>query len=384
LLGSSGRVDGGGEPVRIGIVGSRGFPYVYSGYETFVAHLARGLVQRGHEVVVYCHRELFEDRPAEVDGVSLVYAPGIRSKTLSQLTHSLTSTLHVITRGLDLVLYVNSSNGPFGPLLRILRIPSAINVDGLEWLRPKWAGMGARYFRWASRMAARSFDEVVTDAEAMAQIYEQEFGRSSTTIAYGATPRFAEHPELLDRFGLTPDEYFLVVGRLIPDNNADLIVEAFAQTSTRRKLVVVGDVPYADEFSRRVKSVSDERVVFTGYVRDQELLGELYCNCYAYIHGHQFGGTNPTLLQALATGSCILALDTPFTREVLDGDEHGIYFPKDVDSAAALISEIDADECTVKAKRQTARDRIAEAYTWDSVVDKYVRLFERMIAGTAR
>jgi glycosyltransferase involved in cell wall biosynthesis len=251
-------------------------------------------------------------------------------------------------------------------------------------LRPKWAGLGARYFWWSSWLAARCFDQIISDADAMARIYEEEFSRSSTTISYGATPSFAERPELLKSFGLRPKEYYLVVGRLIPDNNADLIVEAFTRTETSRKLVVVGDVPYPDEYSRRVKGVSDSRIVFTGYVHDQDVLSELYCNCYAYVHGHEFGGTNPTLLQALATGNCVLALDTPFTREVLADEEHGLYFHKNADSVAAAIMRVDSDEATVLAKRCIARDRIQEAYTWESIVDKYEDLLLSMVTGSRR
>ena len=365
--------------MRIAIIGSRGFPYVYSGYETFVTHLAPGLATRGHEVTVYCHRELFDSRPEEVDGVRLVYAPGLRSKSLSQLTHSLTSTLHFLLRRADVAFYVNSANGPFGPLLRLFGVPCAINVDGMEWLRPKWAGLGGRYFRWASWMAARSFREIVTDAEAMGRIYQKEFGRGSTVIRYGATPARSSSPELLEEFGLAPGEYLLVVGRLIPDNNADLLVEAFSRTDSRRKLVVVGDVPYEDAYARRVREVSDNRVVFTGYVRDQDVLRELYCNCYAYMHGHEFGGTNPTLLQALATGCCVLALDTPFTREVLENEKHGLFFHKNVASAVSALGRIEREEDLVKAKRLTARDRICEAYTWDSIVDAYETLFSQMV-----
>ena len=356
---------------------------MYSGYETFVTHLVPGLVERGHEVIVYCQRELFEARPAMVGGVRLVYVPGIQSKSLSQLSHSLVATLDLLFRRVDVVLYVNSANGPFGPILRIFGKPCVINVDGLEWLRPKWKGLGARYFRLASWIAARTFDEIVTDAQEMARVYEREFQRSSTTIAYGATPRYSERPELVTEFGLTPGEYFLVVGRLIPDNNADLIVSAFAQSETSRKLVVVGDVPYQDSFAEGIRRVQDDRVVFTGYVTDQELLNELYCNCYVYIHGHEFGGTNPTALQALATGSCVLALDTPFTREVLDGERHGVFFPKTMAGAVAAIRRVDSDADLVSSMRTRARERIDKAYTWSSIVDAYDELLRSLAPAAA-
>jgi glycosyltransferase involved in cell wall biosynthesis len=286
--------------------------------------------------------------------------------------------LHVVLARYDVALYLNSANGPFGALLRASRTRSAINVDGLEWLRPKWRGIGARYFRFASRLATRFFDEIVTDARAMAAVYEREFGSRSTTIAYGSTPTRSTAPERLSEFGLVARDYYLIVGRLIPDNNADLLVRGFCASESKRKLVIVGDTPYHDDFAQSVRSIRDDRLIFTGYVRDQELLRELYCNAHAYLHGHEFGGTNPSLLHALAAGCCVLALDTPFSREVLENDEHGIYFQKTEASVRETISRIDCDEARVETLRARARDRVSRAYTWESVVDDYEKLLLRL------
>ncbi len=360
--------------MHVAIVGSRGYPYVYSGYETFVAELAPRLVARGHRVTVYCHREVFDCHPAEVKGVRLIYTGGLKGKSLTQMTHSLTASLTLLWRlrdRPDAVLFVNSANGPFGALMKAAWIPSAINVDGLEWLRPKWRGLGALYFRLASRLATWTFDLLITDARAMADVYAAQFGARSTVIAYGAEPAWSESKSDVRELGLDPGEYFLVVGRLVPDNNADLLLQGFAQSGTRRKLVVVGDVPYQDAYAASVRALGDERTVFLGYVRDRRLLTELYCNAYAYLHGHEFGGTNPTLLTALATGCCVLALDTPFSREVLDGDRHGLYFGKTAESVAAAIAVADQDRGLVEGYRAHARDRITSAYTWERITDQY-------------
>ena len=240
--------------MKIGIAGSRGYPYVYSGYETFVKELAEGLQRRGHEVIVYAHRELFAERPAVVNGIRVVYVPGVRSKTLSQLTHSGLSTVAALVARPDVLLFVNSANGPFGALTRLFRVRSAINVDGMEWLRPKWQGLGRVYFRWASRQATRWFDAVVSDSVRMSEIYEREFGVRAETIAYGAHPPAAADPALLAQRGLQPGDYYLVVGRLIPDNNLDTILSGFVKSRSPRKLAVVGDVPYDDPYASREKA----------------------------------------------------------------------------------------------------------------------------------
>src|SRR5689334_22932049 len=254
--------------MKIAIIGSRGFPYVYSGYETFVSEVAPRLEKENIEVHVYCHRQLFKQRPKEVKGVKLHYVPSIRTKSLSQWSNSFLSTLHALFRKYDVILYVNSANGIFGILTSIFGKKTAINVDGLEWLRPKWKGLGTKVFYFSSKMATRWMDRIITDAEAMREIYLQEFKTDSTVIAYGANIRYSRQPELIRKWNLEPNSYYLIVGRLIPDNNALLILEEFVQSSTNKKLVIVGDVPYRDEYATNIKKIKDERIIFTGYITD--------------------------------------------------------------------------------------------------------------------
>ncbi len=365
--------------MHVAIVGSRGYPYSYSGYETFVAALAPRLVERGHEVSVYCHRPLFRDRPSQVRGVRLIYVPTIRQKSLSQLSNSALSTLHLSLRERpDVALFVNSANGPFGYVLRLAGIPCCINVDGLEWLRPKWRGLGARYFKWASKVATRAFDVIIADADAMADVYRREFASESTTIAYGAAVAESTEPDRVRTFGVAPGEYFLVVARLVPDNNGDLIVRGFTRSSVRRKLLVVGSVPYEDAYASAVRKAGDERVIFAGHVSDQDTLKELFCNSYAYVHAHEYGGTNPALLTALGAGCAVAALDTPFNREMLAETKHGVYFDKTEASVSQVLETLEAEPQLVAGMRATARDRIRERYTWDRIIDQYEAMLQRL------
>jgi glycosyltransferase involved in cell wall biosynthesis len=365
--------------MKIAIIGSRGYPYVYSGYETFVSELSVRLIQKGHSVTIYCHKALFKERPAKVNGVRLVYLPAIETKSISQLSHSLLSTLHVLFQKVDVVLYVNSANGPFGIFTKAARKKTAINVDGLEWLRPKWKGLGGKYFYFSSWLSTKVFDVVITDSERMADIYNREFHAPSVTIAYGATPAYSTSPQLIEQLGLQKNGYYLIVGRLIPDNNADIIVKGFEQSTTKRKLVVVGDVPYKDQYAQSIKQTTDKRIIFPGYVKDPHLLQELYCNSYAYFHGHEFGGTNPTLLSALAYGCCILAIDTVFSREVLLDEQHGLYFKKEPDAVTQLINLVDQQNELTELYRKKSRERIVGHYTWEKIAAQYENLFLKML-----
>jgi glycosyltransferase involved in cell wall biosynthesis len=365
---------------KIAIIGSRGYPHVYSGYETFVKETFE-LLSEKYDVHVYCHRNLFNDKPAKVNGITLHYLPTINHKTLNQLSNSFLSTLHALFKGYDVILYVNTANGPFGLITKLFGIKTAIITDGLEWLRPKWDGIGAKYFLWASKIATKVFDVLISDSKEMRKIYLEKFGVDSVVIAYGAHLRYSNTDHKIMKFGLEKDSYYLVVGRLIPDNNADLVVNGFKKASTGKKLVVVGDVPYKDEYADRIKSEASDKIFFTGYVYDQELLMELYANAYSYIHGHEFGGTNPTLLKALAYGCSILALDTPFSREVLRDEDFGTYFDKDPDSFAKAVNRLDSEPERVKRQKDNSRERIKNTYTWEKIADQYDHLFQKMIMG---
>ncbi|RWZ88334.1 MAG: DUF1972 domain-containing protein [Hydrotalea sp. AMD] len=364
--------------MKLAVIGSRGYPYVYSGYETFVSEVTPKLCEMGIDVHVYCHRALFKEKPKQVNGVKLHYIYCIQSKSLSQLSNSFLSTLHALFLNYDVILYVNSANGVFGILTKLFHKKTVINVDGLEWLRPKWKGLGAKVFYFTSRMATKWMDVIITDAEEMRKIYLTEFNRDSKVIAYGANIRYSSNTNLIEKWKLRKENYYLIVGRLIPDNNGLLILEEFISSHSQKQLVVVGDVPYDDEYARKIKLIKDSRIIFTGYVTDANTLAELYHNSFAYIHGHEFGGTNPTLLKALAYGCTVLALDTVFSREVLVDENYGLYFTKGKGSLLHLIENIEKDLNKVHLLRERARERILQNYSWNKIVNQYYNLLHEI------
>jgi glycosyltransferase involved in cell wall biosynthesis len=366
--------------MKIAIIGSRGYPYIYSGYETFIKELVERLAPRGYKITVYCHKNLYKKFPPQVNGVNLIYISTIEKKSLSQLIHSFQSITHACFMDFDVILAVNSANGPFGLITKLFGKKTAINVDGLEWLRPKWKGLGAKYFYWASKMSTKLYDVIITDSDEMQKVYEREFNAKSTVIAYGANIRESRRPELIKQWNLQKNCYYLIVGRLIPDNNADVILREFLRSSSGKMLVIVGDVPYKDAYAQSLKGLDDPRVLFTGYVNDQDVLAELYHNCFAYFHGHEFGGTNPTMLKALAYGCAICALDTVFNREMLCNDEYGVFFSKQSGSLEHLIHNIEAEPDILLRYQQKSRNRIIENYTWEKIANQYEELFLQLIS----
>jgi glycosyltransferase involved in cell wall biosynthesis len=358
--------------LKIAIIGSRGYPYVYSGYETLVKNIGERMVAQGIEVTVYCHSYLFEQKPKSLNGIQLKYIPTIKSKSLSQPIHSFMAFWHAAFSKADVVLVLNVSNGPFGFITRMFGKPTMINVDGMEWLRPKWKGMGARYFKWSAKMATKWMDLLVTDADAMQQIYQEEFAAPSVVIAYGADSNLGADQVLLNQWQLGAQDYYLIVGRMIPDNNSDIIIEGFIESTSTKKLVIVGDVPYADAYADKIKSYQDPRLVYTGYVTNSDSLATLYKYCYAYMHGHEFGGTNPTLLKAMANGCAICAIDTVFSREVLQSDKYGFYFKKNINALTDWFNWAAENNAELDEKRNSVTNGINNKYDWDSVTDLYL------------
>jgi glycosyltransferase involved in cell wall biosynthesis len=261
-------------------------------------------------------------------------------------------------------------------LLKFFGKKTLINVDGLEWLRPKWKGLGAKYFYWASKMAVKYYDVIINDSEEMRQYYLKEFNVESEVIAYGANIRFSQNPELIKKWHLTPKSYYLVVGRLIPDNNADLICQEFINSKSNKSLVIVGDVPYQDEYANKIKSFRDSRLLFTGYITDQNELAELYHNCYAYLHGHEFGGTNPTLIKGTCIWLCPNSFKYCFNKEVLDGYENGLYFNKVKDDLKYMLEEVEMHPNSLLELQNKSRKRIEANYTWEKIAWQYFELFK--------
>lgn len=368
-----------GRKLRIAIFGGRGIPSTYSGTETFFIELAPRLVARGHEVIVYCRKALFKERPSEYKGVRLIYLPSIETKNLGTLTHTLACMIDVLRRDVDAMLVTNVANAFHCVIPRLFGQNCAINVDGIEWERGKWGRLGKAYFYFNAKMAGKILPKgIITDAYAMRKLYLEKFNTPSACIAYGGNIEASSDPQVVRKYGLEPNGYYLIASRLVPENNAALIVEGFNKATTRRVLAIAGDANYRSPFVSELKSRSGDRVRFLGHVDSIEDIKELHCNSYAYIHGHMMGGTNPALLKALGYGNCILAHDNAFNAEVL-GD-YGLLF-KDAAELAEKIDLIEQKPELAQCYRLRAPERIRTVYNWERVADQYEELFYQLADG---
>ena len=368
--------------MKIAIIGSHGYPFIYGGFETFVQELSERIINYSDiEITVYCRKNYFSTFPENINGIKLVYINTIKRKSLAQLIHSFRSIIHATFNNFDILYILNSGNGIFGIIPKIFKVKTIINVDGIEWKRPKWKGLGAKYFLLSSFIATKIFDIIITDSMEMQKIYKNKFNCDSMYIAYGEERRVSTHKEILLKWNIEPYNYYLVVGRLVPDNNIELIIDEFINSNSRLELVIVGDDILKDSFSKRIIANKNKKLKFLGYVFDHDELNELFCNCFAYIHGHEFGGTNPTLLQALASNIPIFALDTVFSREVLDNDKYGFLFVKEKNFLANLIKSKEKNSKEIEHYRDKTFERINDFYKWDEIVSKYYNIFIQLNNG---
>lgn len=367
--------------MRIAMVGTRGVPASYGGFETCVEEVGARLVERGHEVTVYCRRgygESLADAADEFRGMQLVHLPAMRKRSLETLSHTALSIAHLIRkRSTDAALVFNAANAPFLPALRAARIPCATHVDGLEWQRDKWSGMGQRYYRVVEGLAVRWSDALIADAQGIVDYYQDEFGSSTRLITYGA-PQVDRVAHGVESFGLEPDGYHLVVARFEPENHVLEMVRGYVASTSRLPLVVVGSAPYSEAYTTAIHEAADERVRFLGGVWDQDLLGQLYANALVYWHGHSVGGTNPSLLRALGAGTPVHAFDVSFNHEV--ASSAGLYWNSPSEIAAQLeVLEANLDD--VPLRRELAAKE-ALRYDWDKVTTRYEALCRDLAGGT--
>jgi len=351
--------------VRIAILGTRGIPANYGGFETFAEELSIRLAGRGHDVTVYCRgrRDFSEYR-----GVRLLYLPTIRHKYFDTVAHTFLSSLNLIAHPVDVALYCNAANALFTILPRLRGIPVALNVDGIERKRRKWNALARAWYTASEHLSTILPNKFVTDAETIRHYYKQRYNKDSLFIPYGADSGRVQTHGTLDRLGLVPFQYFLYVSRLEPENRALEVRQAFEQTPTSMKLALIGDAPYAEDYIQRVSDTKDPRIIMPGAIYG---LGyrELGSFCFAYIHATEVGGTHPALIEAMGRGDLVLYFENAENVEVC-GDA-GLPYHDQAGLTARIRQVLEMSEFERDCYRKRAAKRAAERYDWEIVTSQY-------------
>ncbi len=366
--------------LRIAILGTRGVPARYGGFETFAAELSTRLVSRGHDLSVYC-RPSSDDPGALWNGVRRIVLPAVRHKYWETVSHTMLSALDALRRSFDVVLVCNAANAFVLPLLRAARLPVAINVDGIERNRRKWNVAGKAVYSVGESFSALFASRVVADADVIAAYYRDRYAVEPRTIAYGAEFPTESDSEVLQSLGLRSRGYLLYVSRFEPENNPLEVVLAYESLCRRQPkappLVMVGEGLYAPALVEELARHRSDRILFPGavYGRDYRTLQR---NAFLYIQATEVGGTHPALIEAMGSGGCVLCHDTPENREV-GGGTVGYFSLRPQESLSGTLSEWlqSSDRCEMM--RASARARVADRYSWDAVTDEYEGLFLELV-----
>lgn len=361
--------------LKIALLGTRGIPANYGGFETCAEELSTRLAALGHDVSVYC-RTPHIDYPGDVyQGVRLVKLPTLRTKYTDTIVHSMLSALHAVVRRYDVVFAFGVGNSPACAVLRAGRLPVMLNVDGLDWQRDKWPGLAKRCLRLAEHLAVRVAHRTITDSPNVQAYYREHRRAELDYIPYGADPEPASPNGTLSAHGLEPRGYFLYVGRLEPENHVHDLVAASRLADASRPTVVVGDAPYATDYIASLRRQAGDRVRFTGAIYGSGYW-ELNRHAYTYVFPVTSSGTHPALIEAMACGNCVLVRDTPDNRNV--GGDTVRYFSS-VPELTALMRWAESAPAEVERLGALAAERARSLYDWDRVTADYLALAYQLL-----
>jgi glycosyltransferase involved in cell wall biosynthesis len=357
----------------LNILGIRGIPANHGGFESFVARFAPFMTEQGWKVTVYCQEDEGVRSPRmwidDWNGIRRVHFQTRSRGALATIEFDLRTVLHVLRQpGIDLVLGYNTA--VFNILQRLFGRRLIINMDGIEWKRQKW-GKAAKAWFWMNEwIGARIASVPIADHPKIAEHLAKRGVRNAVIIPYGSD-LIADAPVApLSRFGVEPNDYFISIARIEPENSILEMVQAFVKARTGRKFMVLGKLdPHSNAYHARVIQAADDSVIFPGAIYDTDVVRALRCHCRAYMHGHQVGGTNPSLVEALGAGNAVIARNNPFNCWTA-GDEQ--LFFSSVEECAEAIRSLSQHDALARKKGDASRERHQYNFQYDSVHRMYL------------
>jgi glycosyltransferase involved in cell wall biosynthesis len=356
--------------MKIGILGTRGIPNSYGGFEQFAEHLALGLARRGHEVFVYTSN-LNPYKEKSWRGIELIHCKNWEDKvgTAGQFVYDLNCINDARKQNFDVLLHLGYTSDSVWHWRWPRRAVNVVNMDGLEWKRAKYSKLSQTFLKKAEKWAALHANHLISDSIEIKKYLLTQYHRDSTYIPYGADVFTRGDAFFLKTMGLQPSRYFLMVARLEPENNIEMVIDGMLRSGETDPLVIVGN-PNTPLGKKLQGKYPDEKIQFAGGIYDQLLLNNLRFFSRIYFHGHSVGGTNPSLLEAMACGCRIAAHDNAFNRAIL---ENGADYFSTGDQVAHIIGQ-SHHEPTTDNRREANLQKIQSVYSWTAVIDEYEKL----------
>ena len=361
--------------MKIAILGTRGIPNNYGGFEQFAEYLALGLVENGHKVTVYnSHVHPYQESTWNGINIKHIYDPENKIGTAGQFVYDFLSILDTRKKDFDIILELGytSSSVSFGfhPKKSIV----VTNMDGLEWKRTKFSKKVQKFLQWAESLAVKKSDHLVSDSIGIENYLKKKYGVESTYIPYGSHLFHDENVSLLDKYEVKPYRYNMLIARLEPENSIEIILDGIVQADDDMTFLVIGkhETKFGEYLKDKFKDNNDIR--FIGGVYDIITLNNLRHFSNLYFHGHTVGGTNPSLLEAMGSNALICANNNEFNSAILEDD--AFYFST-VDDVTKVLTGISHEDHKDKIKKN--RKKITELYTWETIVDQYEKLFSKLL-----
>ena len=364
--------------MRIAILGTRGIPNNYSGFEQFAEFFSVYLVEKGHEVSVYnSHNHLFQEKSFK--GVNIIHQndPEHQLGTFGQFIYDFNCIMDARKRKFDIILQLGYTSNSIWFFLLPKKPMIITNMDGLEWKRTKYSKPVQQFLKFAERLAVFSSDFLVADSLGIQDYLKEKYNKESTYIAYGAHPFANPDETIIDNYKLEKGNYNMIMARFEPENNLEMVLEGVVLSHDSRKIIVVGNhnTKYGSYLKNKFKE--NKNIVFLGGIFNLEHLNNLRCFSNLYFHGHSVGGTNPSLLEAMASKAFILAHNNSFNKAILK--ENALYFANADEVKSLILNRRKQDYSKqIEANFQI----IVNEFNWNKINGDYERLFKKSIAGT--
>ena len=360
-------------PLKIGILGTRGIPNHYGGFEQFAEKLSEGLAGKGYQVSVYSsHKHPYQSNQWK-GGIEIIhcYDPEYLIGTAGQFIYDYNCVRDAHKRKFDILLVLGYTSSSVWGWLYPQSSIIITNMDGLEWKRSKYSSLVQRFLRYAEKLAVKFSDQHIADSIPIKEYLLEKYAITPEYISYGATIPLRSDENILEKYAVTKENFFLVIARMEPENHIETILDGLCRNKLNKKVLVVGSTKNAYGKKMRSKFGNYPLIIFAEAIYDLTVLDSLRKYCLLYFHGHSVGGTNPSLLEAMACGALICAHDNPFNRAVLQED--AFYFYSDEDVLDSVASSVKNDDCMKMIERNL--QKIRDHHNWQKIIDAYEHLF---------